>query len=242
MKIKLDVWQRQSITVLIIILIVTYLIFPISVNAQESKMRTLTVTGEGKEIIPTTLTQISLGVEIQSQTASQVQQEVAQKSSSVVDFLRSRNVQQLQTTGVSLQPNYNYSNDDRKLTGYTGVNTVSFNLETVKLGDLLDRVINAGATRIDRLNFIATDRAIATARTQALQAAVENGQSQAEAVLNTLNFSTQDIIKIQVNGTNVPQPRPQLSTAALAREASADTPVIGSEQTVTAFVTLEVSY
>ena len=242
MKLEFNLWKRQPIIIVIVILIATYLIFPTSVNARESSLRTLTVTGSGKEIISTTLTRVNLGVEILGQTSSQVQQEVAEKSTSVVNFLQSRNVQKLQTTGISLQPNYDYRNNDRKLIGYRGVNTVSFQIETAKLDDLLDKAIEAGATRIDRINFIATDMAIATAQKQALQAAVQDGQSQAETVLNALNYSPQDIIKIQVNGTNLPQPRPQLPAASLARESDANTPVIGGEQTITASVTLEVSY
>ena len=241
MKFIFDLLKPQFIIISIAILIATYLIFPISVNAQESKLRTLIVTGEGKEMIPTTITQVDLGVEIKGETSSEVQQQVAQKSTSVVDLLRSRNVQRLQTTGIRLQPNYDYNSENRRLIGYTGVNTVSFEIETAKLGDLLDKAVDAGATRIDRVSFVATDSAIASAQKKALQAAVEDGQSQAEAVLDTLNFSIQDIIKIQVNGTNMPQPLPRMQRTALDA-ASVDTPAIGGEQTVRASVTLEVSY
>ena len=241
MKFSFNLLKPQFIIISIAILIATYLIFPISVNAQESKLRTLIVTGEGKEMIPTTITRVNLGVEIKGETSSQVQQEVAQKSTSVVNFLRSRDVQRLQTTGINFQPNYDYNSEDRRLIGYTGVNTVSFEIETAKLGDLLDKAVDAGATRIDSINFVATDSAISSAQKEALQAAVEDGQSQAEAVLDTLNFSPEDIIKIQVNGTNMTQPLPR--TRRVGRQtASADTPVIGGEQTVRASVTLEISY
>ncbi|MGL5940509.1 MAG: SIMPL domain-containing protein [Waterburya sp.] len=242
MEFKFGLWKRQSIIVLIAALMVICLFFPMSVNAKETKMRTLTVTGEGKEMIPTTLTQVQLGVEVQGKTSEEVQQEVANQSTSVVNLLKSRNVQQLKTTGISLQPNYDYNSSDRKLIGYIGTNLVSFSLETQQIGNLLDQVVKSGATRIDQVSFTATDEAIATAQKQALQAAVQNAQAQAEAVLSTLNLSSQDIIKIQVNGASVPQPMPQLEAAALAKDANASTPVIGSEQTVMASVTLEISY
>ncbi|MGL5833672.1 MAG: SIMPL domain-containing protein [Waterburya sp.] len=242
MDFKFGLWKRQSIIILIAALMVICLFFPMSVNAKEAKMRTLTVTGEGKEMIPTTLTQVQLGVEVQGQTSEEVQQEVANKSTSVVNLLKSRNVQQLKTTGISLQPNYDYNSSDRKLIGYIGTNLVSFSLETQQIGNLLDQVVKSGATRIDQVSFTATDDAIATAQKQALQAAVKNAQAQAEAVLSTLKLSSQEIVKIQVNGASVPQPMPQLEAAALAKDSNASTPVIGSEQTVMASVTLEVSY
>ncbi|BAZ44390.1 hypothetical protein NIES4102_13990 [Chondrocystis sp. NIES-4102] len=241
MEFKLSLLKRQSLLILIIAVIAIYLIFPMSVNAKESKLRTLTVTGYGQEMIPTTLTQVQLGVEIIGKTSSEVQQEVASKSTAVVNLLRSRNVQKLQTTGVSLQPNYDYNNSDRQLLGYIGTNTVSFSLETEKVGNLLDEAVNSGATRIDQISFTASDSAIATAQKQALQAAVKDAQSQAEAVLSTLSLSSQDIIKIQINGSNMPQPLLESGTITL-KDSSATTPVIGSEQTIPASVTLEITY
>lgn len=238
--------RRAAIAIIIALMVICY-IFPISAKAQEITMRTLTVTGNGKEKIPTTLMQVQIGVEIRGQTSSQVQQEVANKSSSVVDLLRSRDVQQLRTTGISLRPYYNRDSSDRQLIGYVGSNIVSFRFDNAKVGSLLDDAVNAGATRIDSLSFTATDNAISTARQKALQAAVRDARSQAETVLSSLNFSTQDIISIQVNGANIPQPiqrsRRSSRRTALADESfNVDTPVIGGEQTVAASVTLQIKY
>ncbi len=47
------------------------------VLAQEKLLRTLTVSGRGVETIPTTLTQVRLGVEVQGKTVQEVQQEAA---------------------------------------------------------------------------------------------------------------------------------------------------------------------
>ncbi|MGF1539416.1 MAG: SIMPL domain-containing protein, partial [Pleurocapsa sp.] len=65
----------------------------------EEKLSTLIVTGQGIEMIATTLAQVRLGVEIQGKTAAEVQQEVARRSSAVVELLRTKNVAGLQTTG-----------------------------------------------------------------------------------------------------------------------------------------------
>jgi uncharacterized protein YggE len=242
MKIGFNFLKSQQLVIIVIISILLCLALPLKINAQEKVMRTLTVTGEGKEIIATSLTQVQLGVEIQGKTAAEVQQKVAQQTTAVVNLLRSRNVQKLQTTGIGLQPNYNYDNNDRTLIGYIGTNTVSFSLETDKIGSLLDDAVDAGATRIDGVSFTATDSAIDTAQKQALQNAVKNAQLQAEAVLSTLNFSSQDVLSIQINGANVPQPLQKFSTQALARDSAVSTPVVGGEQTVTASVTLQIKY
>jgi hypothetical protein len=210
--------------------------------AQEQLLRTLTVTGQGTEMIPTTLALVQLGVEIQGASATEVQQQVAKQTSSVVDFLRSRNVEQLQTTGIQLQPNYDYSNNQRRLVGYIGTNIVSFRLKTEQVGNLLDEAVRAGATRIDGVSFTATDEAIATAQKEALRRATVDAQQQSDAVLQALNFTANQIVSISINGANVPAPKMVRAEQFSRAAADASTPVVGGEQTVKASVTLQISY
>ena len=231
-------------------IVLTLLSYPIinipfipSAMAQEQIMKTLTVTGEGTVRIPTTLTDVSLGVEIQGNTATEVQNNVAQGTSSLVDFLRSRSVERLQTTGVRLQPNYQYNNNQRRLIGYIGTNTVTFRVKTEEVGSLLDDAVKAGATRIDRVGFTAEETAISEAQKEALKLATLDAQKQAEAVLSTLNFQSQEIISISINGANAPQPQIMRSPETMRTTSAADsTPVIGGEQTIRAMVTLQISY
>jgi uncharacterized protein len=207
--------------------------------AQEALLRTLTVTGQGEYVIPTTITQVQLGVEIQGKTAQQVQDEVAKRSTEVVNFLRSQKVNELQTTGISLQPQYDYSSEQRRLIGYVGINMVSFEVDTNQAGAILDRAVAVGATRIDNLSFTATDEAIAQAQQEALRRASLDAQSQAETVLNALNLSSQEIVGIQVNNATPPV-MPML--ASLMKSDEATTQVIGSDQTIRSSVTLQIRY
>ncbi|MEA5533181.1 SIMPL domain-containing protein [Crocosphaera sp. XPORK-15E] len=234
----------QSYAIVLGIYSVFSMPFIAPVMAQEQILRTLTVTGEGIERIPTTLTEINLGVEIQGKTATEVQENVAQRTSAVVNFLKSRQVERLETTGIQLQPNYQYDNNQRRLVGYIGTNTVSFRIKTETVGGLLDEAVKAGATRIDNVSFTATETAISEAQKKALKSATLNAQQQAKAVLDTLNFQSQEIINIAINGANVPQP--QLIQAAPTMKTTANvqdiTPVIGGEQTVRASVTLQIRY
>jgi uncharacterized protein YggE len=213
---------------------------------QEHAMRTLTVTGSGKASIATTRARVQLGVEAQGKTAVEVQQEVAERSTRVVEFLRSRNVDKLQTTGISLNPQYDYSNNRQQIIGYTASNTVSFEIPTEQTGSLLDQAVQAGASRIDSVSFIAADDAIAVARQQAIREAIQDAQAQAQVALDALGFSPQEIIGIQINGAAMPRPIPFNANQAFARSAavedSATTPVVGGEQEVQASVTLQIRY
>ncbi|MEG4343733.1 SIMPL domain-containing protein [Microcoleus sp. A003_D6] len=209
--------------------------------AQEQRLRTLSVTGRGVEAIPTTQTQVRLGVEVVGKTAAEVQQEAARRSSAVVELLRSRQVEKLETAGITLSPTYSYQNEQPRLIGYTATNTVSFRINTASAGTLLDDAVNAGATRIDGVSFVAADSAIEQARKQALKKATQDAQSQADAVLSALNLKRGDILGIQVNGAIAPPPMYR-QLARLGGAADATTPVVGGEQQIEASVTLQIGY
>ncbi|MEB3181180.1 MAG: SIMPL domain-containing protein [Nostocaceae cyanobacterium] len=216
--------------------------FTSPVLAQEKMTRTLTVSGRGVESIPTTLTQVRLGVEVQGKTAQEVQQEAARRSSAVVALLRSRNVEKLETTGISLNPIYTYNNNVQRLTGYVATNSVMFRVNTEKAGNIIDEAVKAGATRIDGVSFIASDEAISNAQQQALQEATQDAQKQASTVLTVLGLKPREVVSIQINSASAPPP-PIVRYGLEAKVAAeAPTPVVGGEQQVEASVTLQISY
>ena len=212
------------------------------VAAQEQQMRILTVNGQGRVSIPTSLTQVQLGVEVQGKTAEEAQQEAARRSSAVVELLKSRNVEKLETTGIRLNPMYSYRNDQRQLTGYSATNTVSFRMGTEQAGSLLDDAIAAGATRIDGVSFIATDAEITAAQQQALRLATQNAQRQAQVVFDVLNLKQREVVGIQLNHASAPPPRPLMREAVAQMADAAETQVVGGEQQVQASVTLQIRY
>jgi uncharacterized protein YggE len=209
----------------------------IPVLAQEQLINTITVTGQGIETIPTTLIKVNLGVEIRGREAISVQQQIAQRTTAVVNFLKERQVDKLQTSGFHLQPQYHYRNEERNFQGYLGVNTVSFQLPVEQIGNLLDETVKAGATRIDSVSFTATAEEINIAQKEALRKATQDAQQQAETVLKALNLNPKEVTRIEINHSSFPQPR-----MAQLSEATNGTPIIGGEQNVSASVTLQISY
>ena len=212
--------------------------------AEEKLVRTITVTGRGSELVPTTLSQVRLGVEAQGKTAKEVQQQVAERSNAVVNLLRSHKVEKLETTGINLSPSYRYENNMQTLTGYMASNTVSFRVETQKAGTIMDDAVKAGATRIDGISFVAPESAIASAQKIALREATQEAQAQADAVLDALGLTKREIINIQINGASAPPPQTIRAEAFDAKNlaGATPTPVMGAEQQIEAFVTLQISY
>ncbi len=214
-------------------------------NTQERKpARTLTANGRGIVSIPTTLSQIRLAIEVSGKTPNNAQQEAAKRSTQVINYLKTQQLEKLQTTGITLNPTYTYPNNARpQISGYTATNSISFRVANDRAGAILDAAVKNGATRIDSVSFVASERAIATAQLQALKQATQDAQRQADAVLDALNLKRKEVIGIQIANTSTPTPIP-LAQEAMARVAdrSFTTPVVGGEQQVEAAVTLDIGY
>ncbi len=236
-------WKRLSAVPIALGIVGFSMISP--VYAQEKLVRTLTVTGRGFEDIQTTIAQVRLGVEVEGKTANDVQREVARRSNSVVSFLKSRPVDKLETTGINLNPRYDYTNNRQTLVGYVGSNNVSFRVPTERAGEIIDEAVKAGASRIDSVSFTATDEATAAAQKRALQKATQEANAQADAVFSALNLTRKEIVNVQINNAVAPQPifqdvapRARMQAAA----APSPSPVVGGEQRVEGSVTLQISY
>ena len=193
--------------------------------------------------IPTTLTQVDLGVNIEAKTAQAAQQQAAQQSTAVIEWLRSQdNVQKLETSGISLNPRYDYANHRQTLIGYQATNTVSFRAPTEVAGPIIDEAVNRGSTQISGVSFVAEDDVIAAAKQQALASAVEDAQQQADTVLSTLGLSRAEIVNISIGSVSAPIPHLEAVENRLADETAANTIVLGQEQTISGQVTLYISY
>ena len=207
--------------------------------------RTLTASGRGIVTISTTLSQIRLAIEASGKTPNAAQQEAARRSTQVMNYLKAQQVEKLQTTGINLNPTYTYPSTGKpQIVGYTATNSISFQVITDRAGKILDGAVKSGASRIDGVSFVASERAISVAQIQALKQATQDAQRQADAVLETLSLKRREVIGIQINSNSSPVPIPV--TAEMFRSKVADvaatTPVVGGEQIVEAAVTLDIGY
>jgi len=206
--------------------------------------RILTVTGQGSTPVETSIAVIRLGVMIQGDSAQSIQQQVAERSAGLVNRLKELQVNALQTTGISLNPQYDYREGQPRLTGVQGQNSVQFEVPVAKAGQVLDEAVAAGATQVESVSFRADDAALVQARSSALTQAVEDAQRQARDVLGALNLTLGSVERIHVHsdGRVAPPPIPLAASGDFARSEMAPTPVEGGEQTVRAQVTLEIQY
>jgi uncharacterized protein len=209
------------------------------------QQRVLSVTGRGTTSISATLAQVSLGVEVSGKSSTTVQKEAANRAARVLQLLRLRKVDKLQTSTVTLTPNYVNENNRQRVVGYTATNNVTFRTPTTEAGVTIDEAVKAGATRIDSVNSVPEDAAIERAQSQAIQLATKDAQRQALAALNSLGLQQKAIVGIQINDAARPTPIPVAFDAISSRataKAVAPTQIVGGEQEVQANVTLQISY
>ncbi|MEM1366440.1 MAG: SIMPL domain-containing protein [Cyanobacteria bacterium P01_H01_bin.15] len=219
---------------------------PSPAMAAETSERILTVTGTGQQSLPTTQAQVSLGVEVQGQTAAEVQEQIARQSNAVIDYLRSQNVEKLETTSIRLNPQYDRrTNNQPQLIGYVGSNVVSFQVPVEATGEIIDGAIAQGATKVQNISFSAADEAIDNAKQSALEKAVADAQRKANTVLSVLDLGAQEIVFIQIDGAARPFPVSLPGRAAVtsfSADSAPPTPVVGGETSVSAQVTLHIRY
>ncbi|BDI18902.1 hypothetical protein ANSO36C_47040 [Nostoc cf. commune SO-36] len=159
------------------------IIDPLTGSTNPNPSQILEVTGRGEVNVATTLTKVQLGIQVEGKTATEVQEEVARRSTAVVDVLQNLGAQELQTTSIQLNPVFSFADGTQTLTGFRGINTLQFELPTDRAGAAIDTAIQAGANLIQNISFTASDEALQQARLQVLSEAVEDAQAQAQTVL-----------------------------------------------------------
>lgn len=139
----------------------------------------------------------------------------------------------VKTVSYSVTPSYTFPpNASPVLTGYTVTNTMAVTLTDLTLtGKVVDTATQAGATRIDSLQFTLKDDI--GARSQALRAATVKAKAKADAMAASVGLKTGAFMVIQESGAVI-QP---LASGTLAAAATTIQP---GTVDVTANVTIEV--
>jgi uncharacterized protein YggE len=209
-------------------------------HAQTVEPPQVIVTGEG--IVKATPDQawISIGAESRAKVSKDAQQRNAEAMTAVLQKISTFGITKdaIKTTALDLQMEFDYANGKQTPRGYVARNTVEVRVdELAKLGDVLDAVVSSGATLIHGLRFDVKQRDQIEAT--ALQAAVKNATTKAQAVAAGASRSVDRILKIE-ELSDGGQPVPMMRQYAMAK-ADASTPVAAGEIEIRAQVRLTVA-
>lgn len=134
-------------------------------SAEPVQDRQIVVTGTGHVEVAPDLAVITLGVSKEAREASVAMTEVSQDMNAVIAALQAAGIAptDMQTQQVSLYPvwsqpgSYN-DNERREITGFSASNTLMLRVRDLdQLGDVLDRVLQAGANQFQGLRFDVED-------------------------------------------------------------------------------------
>lgn len=149
--------------------------------------------------LPSTVVDISVGITATEKDLPALQRKLSDRSSALLDWLRSQNVERLVTTSVSLSPEYRGSSNNRDhAVGYDGSTEISFRTTPAKASDLLGGVLNHGANNIESTNFTPTEEEIATARRELSADATRTAVSQADSIAKAAGMHVASVRSINV--------------------------------------------
>lgn len=206
----------------------------------ETPVATIAVTGEGRVEAAPDMATLSLGVVTEGKTAAEALAANSGAVAAVIEQLKSAGIEDrdLQTSGLSLGPRYDYSNNSGeapKITGYMAQNMVTVRVRAIDtVGAVLDGAVSDGANSLNGLSFGLQDSAalMDEARRLAVADATRKAKLYAEAAGVTLGA----VISISEPGGNQ-QPMPMMmAEAAFAK--GGDVPVATGEVNLSASVAI----
>lgn len=200
----------------------------------------ITVTGNGQVTVPPTQAQVVLGTQVEAKTAQAALSKEALDMEHIVAALTALHIPRsaLQTQGYSVNPDQMQNQSGTgPITGFTVVDTLSINLNTVsEVGQILDRAVAAGANQIQGVSFSGTNAV--QVQNEAEGQAITNAKAQAEAAAKRLGLTLGPVQSINLEpGQGVSQ-----SFAVMHLAATSAAPDILPPQGVTDSAQVQITY
>lgn len=186
----------------------------------------IVVSGEGRVEAAPDEALVQLGVEARGATVEEARQKAARAQTGLIDALLGEGVEQrdIQTSRLSVAPDYEYTEKGRNLLGYVVANMVQVRLRALqRIGPTLDAALAAGGdvVRLDGITFRLSDPEAVEA--QAREEAIAQARQRAQQVANALGVTLGEAIAIEEAPGQGP-PRPVMMRLEAA-DAQATTPV-----------------
>ncbi len=200
----------------------------------------LTVQAEAELKAAPDIASISAGVVTTYATAQEAMAQNATRMTAMIAALKKAGVadKDMQTSGLSLQPQYVYNNNESpKLSGYQANNTVNVTVRKLEtLGTVLDTLASKGASNLNGPNFAVDepDPVLDDARTKAVQKAMKRAELYARAA----GMRVKKIVAITEGGSIQQPPMPYQQSMMAQTKMASDTPIAPGRVGISASVTM----
>lgn len=147
---------------------------------------TITVGSTAEVSAPADRAIVSVAVVTQAPTADGARAQLAANVSSVRDALRnaSLSADQIRTTGFSIRPVFESTDEGRELVGYRAVQGFEVESAPDRAGSVIDTAVANGANQVEGVAFTLSEETRRELRTRALRQAVETARADAEILAN----------------------------------------------------------
>ncbi len=211
--------------------------------AEELKVPTISVSGEGVvEVAPDRAT-VTLGVVTREKNPAAVQSSNARAAQSVINSIVALGVERrnITTGNYNFSPTYRHHNDGRtELDGYEAVNSVTVIVDDLSMvGKIIDAALKNGANRVDDLSFGLRNKT--AYQDEALRLAILDAKRKAEVAASALGKNILGVCNVSINSASVSAPRNYKMARAMTEDAAVglETPVEGGTLNCSASVHVE---
>lgn len=206
---------------------------------------TIQVSGKAAIKVKPNIAYISTTVETENKDAKLAQQENAKLISQIKKDIKTKyNVSDtdINTSYYGVRPSYDYVEGKQIFRGYIVEHTLAITVQDIaKVGEMMDTLVTSGATSIKNIRFDILDSD--TTYNLALQKAVQNATSKADAITTTLGVKAGKPISIIEQSGSVGIIEREMSQLKQDAAVAFDTTSIGkSEIEVTASVLVTFQY
>lgn len=170
---------------------------------------TITIEGHGKMTTKPTLALVQFGVVSQASTAAAAQRDNTTKMNAVIQAMRDLGVKEddLETSGYSLNPNYDYNKSPYAIMGYSVSQTLSVKVRNFdKIGEVLERGVALGINQVNTVQFSIDDPT--SVRDEARMKALEDARKKAEALAEALDVDVVRVVSFAESSMSNPGPIP----------------------------------
>ncbi|MFE5322625.1 SIMPL domain-containing protein [Paenibacillus sp. NPDC056579] len=214
-------------------------------QAAPAYKNSISVSGQGEIKVTPDVAYINLGVMTKAATANEAQTKNAESFASLTSMLYDTyklDKADVKTSGFQVQPVYNYSEKEAKITGYTATQMVQVTYRDIeKVGSFLDAASTAGANQINGVQFDTEKRQ--DYEIQAIDSAMKNAEAKAKAIAKTAGKELKGIMNVAQGGTSaIPVQREYSPMMMKADAAGASTSIAPGELTITTSLTVQYEF
>ena len=213
----------------------------LSAAPPEGLVPSITVVGTGEVRAKPDTAQINVGVVTEAPTAAEAVQSNSKAMEQLLQTIKQQGIEEkyIQTSGFNVSPKYHYQprgdGGTPEIVGYTVSNQVQVTARDLSsLGEVLDKVVRAGANQIHGISFSIHDPT--ETMDEARRNAMKDARRKAELYAELIGAELGRPILVQETSPDMPEPLMRGGMRMAAAEMAV--PIATGEQTLSASITV----